>query len=43
MSRKALETLGPDGRSAVRGSGVALYGPKPVHEGQAIVDTGTKF
>ena len=39
MIREAVETLGPPGVLPV----LALYGPEPVHEGQAIVDALTEI
>jgi hypothetical protein len=38
MIREAIETLGPPGALPSNEAVLMLYGPEPVHEGQAIVD-----
>ena len=38
-----LETLGPPGVLPSQEAVIALYGPEPVHEAQAIVDALTKI
>jgi hypothetical protein len=43
MIRETIETLGPPG-VLPSGEGVLmLYGPEPIHEGQAIVDALRKI
>ncbi len=41
MIREAVETLGPPGVLPSETAVLTLYGPEPVHEGQAIVDALT--
>jgi hypothetical protein len=43
MIREAVETLGPPGVLPSEEAVLALYGPEPVHEGQAIVDALTEI
>jgi hypothetical protein len=42
MIREAIETLGPPGVLPSEEAVLSLYGPEPIHEGQAIVDALTK-
>ena len=43
MIREAIETLGSPGVLPSEEAVLKLYGPEPVHEGQAIVDALTKI
>jgi hypothetical protein len=43
MIREAVETLGPPGVLPSEEAVLALYGPEPIHEAQAIVDALTKL
>ncbi len=43
MVRETIETLGPPGAFPSEEAVLELYGPKPIHEGQAIVDALTKL
>ena len=43
MIRETIETLGPPGALPSSEAVLMLYGPEPVHEGQAIVDALTKL
>lgn len=43
MIREAIETLGSPGALASHETVLRLYGPEPVHEGQAIVDALSKL
>ena len=43
MIREAIETLGPPGVLPSEEAVLKLYGPEPVHEGQAIVDALTQI
>jgi hypothetical protein len=43
MIREAIETLGPAGVLPSEEAVLKLYGPEPVHEGQAIVDALTQI
>jgi hypothetical protein len=43
MVRETIETLGPPGALPSEEAVLKLYGPEPVHEGQAIVDALTKL
>jgi hypothetical protein len=43
MIREAVETLGPPGVLPSPEAVLKLYGPEPVHEGQAIVDALRKI
>jgi hypothetical protein len=38
MIRETIETLGPPGVLPSNEAVLMLYGPEPIHEGQAIVD-----
>jgi hypothetical protein len=38
MIRETIETLGPPGALPSKEAVLILYGPEPIHEGQAIVD-----
>jgi hypothetical protein len=43
MVRETIETLGPPGALPSEEAVLKLYGPEPIHEGQAIVDALTKL
>jgi hypothetical protein len=43
MIREAIETLGPPGVLPSKEAMLMLYGPEPIHEGQAIVDALRKL
>ena len=43
MTRETIETLGPPGALPSREAVLSLYGPEPIHEGQAIVDALKKL
>ncbi len=43
MVRETIETLGPPGALPSEEAVLKLYGPQPIHEGEAIVDTLTKL
>jgi hypothetical protein len=43
MIRETIETLGPPGALPSGEAVVMLYGPEPIHEGQAIVDALRKL
>jgi hypothetical protein len=43
MIRETIETLGPPGVLPSNDAVLMLYGPEPVHEGQAIVDALKKL
>jgi hypothetical protein len=43
MVRETIETLGPPGALPSGEAVLKLYGPEPIHEGQAIVDALTKL
>jgi hypothetical protein len=43
MIREAIETLGPPGVLPSEEAVLKLYGPEPVHEGQAIVHALTQI
>jgi hypothetical protein len=41
--RETIETLGPPGALPSEEAVLKLYGPEPIHEGQAVVDALTKL
>jgi hypothetical protein len=41
--RETIEALGPPGALPSEEAVLKLYGPEPIHEGQAIVDALTKL
>ncbi len=43
MVRETIETLGPPGALPSVEAVLKLYGPEPIHEGQAIVHSLTKL
>jgi hypothetical protein len=43
MIREAVETLGPPGVLPAQEAVITLYGPEPIHEAQAIVDSLIKI
>lgn len=43
MIRETIETLGPPGVLPSGEAVLMLYGPEPIHEGQAIVDALRKI
>jgi hypothetical protein len=43
MIRETIETLGPPGALPSNEAVLLLYGPEPIHEGQAIVDAVKKL
>ena len=43
MIRETIETLGPPGVLPSNEAVLLLYGPEPIHEGQAIVDALRKL
>jgi hypothetical protein len=43
MIRETIETLGPPGALPSNEAVLLLYGPEPIHEGQAIVDALKKL
>jgi hypothetical protein len=43
MIRETIETLGPAGALPSNEAVLMLYGPEPIHEGQAIVDALRKL
>jgi hypothetical protein len=43
MIRETIETLGPPGALPSGEAVLMLYGPEPIHEGQAIVDALRKL
>jgi hypothetical protein len=43
MIRETIETLGPPGALPSSEAVLMLYGPEPIHEGQAIVDALRKL
>jgi hypothetical protein len=43
MIRETIETLGPPGALPSKEAVLMLYGPEPIHEGQAIVDALRKL